>query len=83
MKVLHKSAVVFEELRLIPQKNATVRKQAGESRGVALLSLRGSQRTATPTAPSFLRFRTQGLQTRKTERFGVEDITTADNKGVW
>lgn len=25
-KVLHKSAVVFEELRLIPQKNAAVRK---------------------------------------------------------
>jgi len=31
-------------------KNATVRKQAGESRGVALLPLGGLQRTATPTA---------------------------------
>ena len=56
MKVLHKSAVVFEELRLIPQKNATVRKQAGESRGVALLPLGGSQRTATPTAGGFVRY---------------------------
>ena len=26
LKVLHKSAVAFEELRLIPQKNAAVRK---------------------------------------------------------
>ena len=50
MKVLHKAAVVFEELRLIPQKIAAVRKQAGESRGVARQSLGGSQRTATPTA---------------------------------
>ena len=50
MKVLHKSAVVFEELRLIPQKNAAVRKQAGESRGVALVPLGGSRWTATPGA---------------------------------
>ena len=56
LKVLHKSAVVFDELRLIPQKNAAVRKQAGESRGVALLSLGGSQRTATPTAGGFVRY---------------------------
>ena len=56
MKVLHKLAVAFEELRLIPQKNAAVRKQAGESRGVALLSLGGSQRTATPTAGGFVRY---------------------------
>ena len=56
LKVLHKSAVVFEELRLIPQKNAAVRKQAGESRGVALLPLGGSRRTATPTAGGFVRY---------------------------
>ena len=56
LKVLHKSAVAFEELRLIPQKNAAVRKKAGESRGVALLPLGGSQRTATPTAGGFVRY---------------------------
>ena len=56
LKVLHKAAVVFEELRLIPQKIAAVRKQAGESRGVALLPLGGSRRTATPTAGGFVRY---------------------------
>lgn len=56
MKVLHKSAVIFEELLLIPQKSTAVRKQAGESRWVALLPLGGSQRTATPTAVGFVRY---------------------------
>ena len=46
---------------------------AGIRVGVAKHPRLGLQRTATPTASNFLRFRTQGLQTRKAERFGVEN----------